>query len=73
MFPGLSRDVRRGVPVPGNGYTVNPQCLVRTLGELLLESGSEIVAENAMKIIPREGAAGHTVMDQQSDSEPQIG
>jgi glycine/D-amino acid oxidase-like deaminating enzyme len=62
MFPGISRDVRRGVLVPGNGYTVNPHRLVRTLGQLLIEAGGEIVAESAMKIIPREGTAGYTVM-----------
>jgi D-amino-acid dehydrogenase len=62
MFPALARKIRRGVLIPGNGYTVNPQRLVRTLGELLLEAGGEISAERAMKIIPRQDAPGYAVM-----------
>jgi glycine/D-amino acid oxidase-like deaminating enzyme len=62
MFPGISRAIRHGVLLPGNGYTINPQRLVRTLGELLLEAGGEVAAERAMKIIPQEGALGYTVM-----------
>jgi D-amino-acid dehydrogenase len=62
MFPGMSRNVKRGVLVPGNGFTVNPQRLVQTLGELLIEAGGEIVAERAMKIIPNDGGSGYAVM-----------
>jgi glycine/D-amino acid oxidase-like deaminating enzyme len=62
MFPGIAPGVRRGVLMPGNGYTVNPQRLVETLGELLLEAGGTIVAERAMKIIPCEGESGYLVM-----------
>ena len=34
MFPGIARDVTRGLLVPGNGYTVSPQRIVHTLAEL---------------------------------------
>jgi D-amino-acid dehydrogenase len=40
---------------------VNPQRLVRALGELLVAAGGELVNERAMKLIPREGG-GYTVM-----------
>jgi D-amino-acid dehydrogenase len=62
MFPGMSRNVKRGVLVPGNGYTVNPQRLVQTLGELLVEAGGELLPERAMKIIPRDDGPGYRVM-----------
>jgi D-amino-acid dehydrogenase len=61
MFPGIARTIRRGVLVPGNGYTVSPARLVRTLGELLLEAGGRIEAERALKIIPRE-EGGYALM-----------
>jgi glycine/D-amino acid oxidase-like deaminating enzyme len=62
MFPGISHTIRRGVLMPGNGYTVNPQRLVRTLGDLLIEAGGEIASERAMKIIPQEDEPGYAVM-----------
>ena len=55
MFPGISRDVTRGLLVPGNGFTVSPQRSVRTLGELFLQEGGILINERAMKLIPREG------------------
>lgn len=61
MFPGISRAIGRGMLIPGNGFTLNPQRLVGTLGELLREAGGEIVAERAMKIMPAEGGV-YTVM-----------
>ena len=54
MFPGISTAVRRGVLVPGNGYTVSPQRIVQTLHRLFLEAGGRVVPENVMKIMPRE-------------------
>ncbi|HSS85528.1 MAG TPA: FAD-binding oxidoreductase [Reyranella sp.] len=54
MFPGISTAVRRGVLVPGNGYTVSPQRIVQTLHRLFLEAGGRLVPENVMKIMPRE-------------------
>ena len=53
MFPGISPAVRRGVLVPGNGYTVNPQRIVQTLHRLLLEAGGRVVPESVYKILPR--------------------
>lgn len=52
IFPGIARDVERGVLIPGNGHTVSPARLVRTLSELFLEEGGLIVPERAMKLIP---------------------
>ena len=43
MFPGISPAVRRGVLVPGNGYTVSPQRIVQTLHRLFLEAGGRLV------------------------------
>ena len=61
MFPGLSRDVKRGLFVPANGHTISPQRLVRALGEQLHAEGGQILPERAMKLIPGEGG-GWTVM-----------
>jgi D-amino-acid dehydrogenase len=55
MFPGIAREVTRGLLVPGNGFTVSPQRAVRTLGELFRQEGGELINERAMKLIPREG------------------
>ena len=44
MFPGISPAVRRGVLVPGNGYTVSPQRIVQTLHRLFLEAGGRLRA-----------------------------
>ncbi|MFO1160508.1 MAG: FAD-binding oxidoreductase [Reyranellaceae bacterium] len=54
MFPGISPSVRRALLVPGNGYTVNPQRIVQTLHRLFLDAGGRMLAENVMKIVPRE-------------------
>jgi glycine/D-amino acid oxidase-like deaminating enzyme len=55
MFPGISREVTRGLLVPGNGHTVSPQRSVGTLGELFRQAGGSLINERAMKLIPREG------------------
>ena len=55
MFPGIARDVTRGLLTPGNGFTVSPQRSGRTLGELFQQEGGELINERAMKLIPREG------------------
>lgn len=52
MFPGISRDVKRGVFVPGNGYTVNPQRMVQALADIFLQNGGRILSEQVFKIIP---------------------
>jgi D-amino-acid dehydrogenase len=61
MFPGIARDITRGLLVPGNAYTVSPQRIVHSLAELFRAAGGAIIAERAMKLIPREGR-GYTVM-----------
>ena len=55
MFPGIAREVTRGLLVPGNGFTVSPQRSVQTLGELFRQEGGVLIAERAMKLVPREG------------------
>lgn len=57
MFPGIARHVSRGVLIPGNGNTVNPGRMVQRLGELFRAEGGEILAERALKLIPREGGS----------------
>lgn len=61
MFPGIARTVTNGLLVPGNAHTVSPQRMVRSLGDLFLAGGGEIIAERVMKLIPREGG-GYMVM-----------
>jgi glycine/D-amino acid oxidase-like deaminating enzyme len=61
MFPGIARNITRGLHLPGNGHTVSPQRIVRSLAELFRASGGDIVAERAMKLIPRDGG-GYMVM-----------
>lgn len=60
MYPGIARDVTRGILVPGNGHTVNPARLVHTLGDLFREAGGEIIDEQVLKIIPQDG--GYVLM-----------
>lgn len=55
MFPGIAREVTRGLLMPGNGFTVSPQRSVRALGELFTHEGGVLINERAMKLIPREG------------------
>jgi D-amino-acid dehydrogenase len=55
MFPGIAREVTRGLLLPGNGFTVSPQRSVQTLGELFRREGGVLINERAMKLIPREG------------------
>jgi glycine/D-amino acid oxidase-like deaminating enzyme len=62
IYPEISPTITRGMLLPGNAYTVSPQRLVRTLGRLLVDAGGTIIAERAMKIIPRGGAEGFMVM-----------
>lgn len=62
IYPEIAPDITRGLLIPGNAYTVSPQRLVQTLGKLLIAAGGEIIAESAMKIIPRGGAAGYMIM-----------
>ena len=62
IYPEIAPNLTRGLLFPGNAFTVSPQRLVRTLGKLLIAAGGEIIAESAMKIIPRSGAAGYMIM-----------
>ncbi|MXP62627.1 FAD-binding oxidoreductase [Roseomonas sp. M0104] len=55
MFPGLARDVVRGVLIPGNGHTASPPRLIRTLAEMFRAEGGTVLAERALKLIPEDG------------------
>lgn len=61
LYPGLAPGIHKGMLMPGNGYTVSPVRLMRTLSDLLHQAGAEFVAERALKIIP-DGARGYRVM-----------
>ena len=62
IYPEISPTVNHGLLIPGNAFTVSPQRLVRTLGRLLVDAGGEIIAERALKVIPRGGAEGFLIM-----------
>ena len=62
IYPEIAPGVTHGLLIPGNAFTVSPQRLVRTLGKLLVDAGGEIIAERAMKIIPRSGTDGFMIM-----------
>jgi D-amino-acid dehydrogenase len=55
LFPGIARDITRGLLVPGNGHTVSPARAVHALAGLVREAGGTILAQKALKLIPREG------------------
>ncbi len=55
MFPGIAREVTRGLLAPGNGFTVSPARSVGMLAELFRGEGGELIHERAMKLIPRDG------------------
>jgi glycine/D-amino acid oxidase-like deaminating enzyme len=55
MFPGIAREVTRGLLVPGNGFTVSPQRSVQMLAELFRQEGGTLIQERAMKLIPDPG------------------
>jgi glycine/D-amino acid oxidase-like deaminating enzyme len=72
MFPGIAREVSRGLLVPGNGYTVSPQRTVRTLGELFLREGGVLINERAMKLIPRAGGGWMVMTNTANRSSEQV-
>ncbi|MFC3124451.1 NAD(P)/FAD-dependent oxidoreductase [Pseudoroseomonas globiformis] len=55
MFPGLAREVVRGVFIPGNGHTVSPPRLLRTLAEMFRAEGGIVLPERVLKLIPEDG------------------
>jgi glycine/D-amino acid oxidase-like deaminating enzyme len=55
LFPGIARDVVRGLLVPGNGHTVSPSRLIRTLVDVFSRDGGTMLAERALKLIPESG------------------
>jgi glycine/D-amino acid oxidase-like deaminating enzyme len=70
IYPEIASDVTEGLLLPGNAYTVNPQRLVRTLAELLVEAGGRLVAQRAAKIVPRAGA-GFLIMTNEASRSAQ--
>lgn len=61
LFPGIARDITRGLLVPGNGHTVSPARAVFSLAQLVQSEGGRILPQAALKLIPREGG-GWTVL-----------
>jgi len=72
MFPGIARDIKRGLLVPGNGYTVSPQRAVQSLAALFRTAGGEIIDERAMKLIPREGGGWMVMTNVANRSAPHV-
>lgn len=62
IYPEIAPDIKQGLLLPGNAYTVSPQRLVRTLAHLLAEAGGLIVNERVVKIIPRD-TGGYRLMN----------
>jgi len=62
LYPEIAPDIRHGLMLPNNAYTINPQRLVRTLGVLVTDAGGELVNERVLKVIPREGG-GYRLMN----------
>jgi D-amino-acid dehydrogenase len=62
LYPGIAPDIRQGLLIPGNAYTVSPQRLVKTLAQLFADAGGQIIAEKVGKIIPLEGG-GYRLMN----------
>lgn len=61
MFPGIARNIGRGVFIPGNGYTVSPPRLIRTLAQIFCREGGTVLAERALKLVP-ESSGGWFVL-----------
>lgn len=72
MFPGIARDIKRGLLVPGNGYTVSPQRAVHSLAALFRAAGGEIIDERAMKLIPRDGGGFMVMTNVANRSAPHV-
>lgn len=66
LYPEIAPDIRNGLLLPGNAFTVSPQRTVRTLAELFVQAGGKIVTERVVKIIPREGG-GYRLMNNVSN------
>ena len=62
LYPEISPAIKSGVLIPNNGYTVNPQRLVQTLGHLLTAEGGLILTERVLKIIPQADRSGFMLM-----------
>lgn len=62
LYPEIAPDISRGLLIPGNAYTVNPQRLVRTLAQKLVEAGGRVLTERVVKIIPR-AEGGYRLMN----------
>ena len=62
LYPEISPNIKSGVLIPNNGYTINPQRLVQTLGNLLVAEGGQVLTERVLKIIPHSGQRGFMLM-----------
>ena len=55
LFPGIAAGVRRGLLLPGNGCVREPGQLLAAFAERLQREGVQLVAEQVLKLSPREG------------------
>jgi D-amino-acid dehydrogenase len=51
LEPSLSRDVKIGIFFPLNGYTSNPNALIRSLGENFVRNGGKILRAKASEFV----------------------
>lgn len=62
LYPGISREIKRGMMVPGNAHTVSPQRLVQALANSFLKNQGKFIHEKLLKIIPSEASDGYLLM-----------
>jgi D-amino-acid dehydrogenase len=61
IYPGISPEIRRGMRIPGNAFTVSPLGLVQALHAQFLAGAGQAVHERVLKILPC-GPEGFTLM-----------
>lgn len=61
IYPGISPEIRRGMRIPGNAFTVSPLGLVQALLAQFTAGGGETVHERVLKILPH-GPRAFTLM-----------
>lgn len=54
LFPGITKETRRGLLIKNNAYTVNPQRLVQTLARQFEAEGGTFIREKVYKLIPED-------------------
>jgi glycine/D-amino acid oxidase-like deaminating enzyme len=55
MLPAVSPSISQGLFIPGNGHTINPGQLVKSLADQVRREGGRIIHEKVLSISPQEG------------------